>query len=384
VKSIVQSLIQLLFWTSATVVVWTYAGYPVFIALLSRLRPRPNYQEAISPRVSFVVPAYNEEAVIAEKLENLLSLDYPAELRDITVVADGSTDRTVEVVRSYARRGVRLLFQPERRGKIAAMNRAVSCARGEILIFSDANAMMERDSVCHMVRNFADPRVACVGGEKRICPDTQVQAEGESIYWRYESFLKRADSLVSTAMGAVGEFFAIRRELYRPLEEDCIIEDFVLAMRLVVEGWRVVYEPAAVVWEQASPSLRGEWERRTRNSAGGFQAIGRLRQLLSPRYGLVAFQFLSHKVLRWVAPLLMVLVFLSNAALYALPFYHFCFWAQVGFYALAVLGWGVELIGLRLRLLRMVFYFCFTNATALAGLVRYLTRRQTVLWAKVR
>ena len=373
-----------LFWLSALAVVWTYGGYPLFILLLARWRPRPHRQADISPSISLIVPAYNEEGVIAEKLENLLELDYPSGQREVLVVADGSTDRTAEIVQGYASRGVRLLFQPQRRGKIAAMNRAVPHARGEIMVFSDANAMIERESLRALVRSFADPRVACVSGEKRIRSDGRVQARGESAYWRYEALLKRADSLVSTAIGAVGEFFAIRRDRYRPMEEDCLIEDFVLSMRLVMDGWRVVYEPRAVAWEEASPSLRAEWERRARMAAGGFQAIGRLGGLLSPRYGLVAFQFLSHKVLRWTAPFAMLLAWVSSAALCAFPLYRLFFCGQVGFYLLALLGWAAGLLGWRWRPLQLVFYFCFANATALGGFFRYVTGKQPVVWKKVR
>lgn len=375
---------QGLFWLSALAVTWTYLGYPLFIRWLARRRPRPHLQAPLEPTVTFIIPALNEEAVITSKLENLLSLDYPPALRQIIVIADGSTDRTVELVQTYAGRGIQLLFQPERRGKIAAMNRAVPAAQGEILIFSDANTFMEPGSVRALVRNFADPQVACVSGEKRIRPAAQLQAEGESAYWRYESTLKRADSQVSTAIGALGEFFAIRRTLYRPLAEDSIIEDFVLSMQLVMEGWRVVYEPAAITWEAASPTLRGEWRRRTRMAAGGFQALGRLRGLLSPRYGWVGFQYFSHKVLRWLAPLFMLLALGTAAALTRWPFYRLCWWGQAGFYALAGLGGLLEILGVRSKWLRIPFYFCFTNATALAGLIRYLTRRQTVLWTKAR
>lgn len=377
-------LLQGLFWLAALAVTWTYLGYPLFIRWLAHRRPRLPQQAPLQPTLSFIVPALNEEAVIAAKLENLLGLDYPPALREIIIIADGSTDRTVEIVQAYADRGIKLLFQPERRGKIAAMNRAVPEAQGEILIFSDANTFMEPGSIRALVRNFADPQVACVSGEKRIRPAAAVQAQGESAYWRYESALKRADSQVSTTIGALGEFFAIRRTLYRPLEEDSIIEDFVLSMRLVMEGWRVVYEPAAVTWEEASPTLRGEWTRRVRMAAGGFQVMRRLCGLLSPRYGLIAFQYFSHKVLRWLAPLFMLLALGTAAALTPWPFYRFCFWGQIGFYALAGLGGLLEIVGVRFKWLRIPFYFCFTNAAVLWGLVRYLSRKQTVLWARAR
>ncbi|MBN1813537.1 MAG: glycosyltransferase family 2 protein, partial [Anaerolineae bacterium] len=355
-------LLIILLWLSVLAIVWTYAGYPLFILLLARWRPRPHLRADIQPSVSLIIPAYNEEAIIAEKLENVLEMDYPQEMREVLVVADGSTDRTVEIVERYASRGVQLLFQSQRRGKIAAMNRAVPHARGEILVFSDANAMIEQMSLQTLVRSFADTQVVCVSGEKRIRSDSQVQARGESAYWRYEARLKEAESQVSTVIGAVGEFFAIRKERYRSMEEDNLIEDFVLSMRLVMDGWRVVYEPRAIAWEEASPSLRAEWERRSRMAVGGFQAIGRLRALFSPRHGLVAFQYFSHKVLRWTAPFAMLLAWTSSALLYSLDFYRLLFWGQTGFYLLALMGWVTVLLGWRLRLLQLAFYFCFANS----------------------
>ncbi len=377
-------LLTAVFTLSGCLLFWCHFGYPVFIALLARWRPRPLERRPYTPSVSLVIPAYNEEACIDRKLQNALRLDYDVDLLEIIVVADGSTDRTVEIVESYAPRGVRLLFQPERQGKIAAMNRAVLVAQAEIVVFSDANAMMERDGIRQIVSNFADPEVGCAGGEKRIRRADAVQSEGESLYWRYEAFIKRADSLANTAIGAIGEFFAIRRDLYRPLETDSLIEDFVLSMQLVMEGWRVVYDDRAITWEEASPTLAGEWARRVRVAAGGFQAMRRLRGMLSPRYGLAAFQYFSHKVLRWLTPFLLLIAFLTSALGLDLLILRWAFWVQFAFYGLALMGWGLERLGLGLKPIRVVFYFCFGNAAVLFGFIRYATRTQSVLWSKAR
>lgn len=379
-----RGVLIVLFWLSVVAVAWTYVGYPLFITLLARWRPRHHQRADILPTVSLIIPAYNEESVIGQKLENALALDYPPEQMEIIVVADGSTDRTVEIVGGFVEHGVRLLFQPERRGKIAAMNRAVPYARGEILVFSDANAMLDPLGLRALVRNFADPQVGCVSGEKRVSNDRRVQAQGESLYWRYESGIKRAESLVNTSIGAVGEFFAIRRELYYPLREDSIIEDFVLSMQLVMEGWRVIYEPEAIAWEEASPTLWAEWERRARNCAGGFQSIGRLEGLFSPRHAFVTFQFLSHKVLRWLAPFLMALAWLSTLALSSSVIYRWFFGLQTAFLTLALLGGLLAVKGWQWRPLWLLFYFCFANATALGGFWRYVTGWQSATWKKVR
>jgi biofilm PGA synthesis N-glycosyltransferase PgaC len=380
---VIESLLAVVFWASALGICWSYLGYPLLMLGLARWRPRPHHTADDTPGVSFIIPAYNEEACIARKLENTLALEYPPACREILVVADGSGDRTAEIARGFAGRGVALLYQPERRGKPAAMQWAAAQAGGEILVFSDANAMLEPGGLRLLVRHFADPQVACAGGEKQVSGGS-VQGRGESFYWRYEARVKRAESLASSAMGLVGELFAIRRALYRPVGEDVLVDDFLITMRQVLEGRRVVYEPRAVAREEASPSLAAEYQRRARIAAGGFQALGRLWGLLSPRRGLVAFQFFSHKVLRWCTPLLMALALAAAAALARAPLYRFFFWAQVVFYLAALAGWAAVRLGRSPRLLQAVFYFCFSNAAILAGLVRYLRGTQSVLWVKVR
>ncbi|MDH7486891.1 MAG: glycosyltransferase family 2 protein [Anaerolineae bacterium] len=372
-------LLQVTFWLAVAVIAYTFLGYPLLIGLLARIRPHPVRQAEITPPLTLLIPAYNEAAVIARKLENSLGLDYPAHLLEVVVVADGSSDETVDIVSSYAPRGVCLYHQPERRGKAAAINRVMPLLSGEIVVFTDANTLIERQALRRLVRNFADPTVGGVNGEKRVLNG------GEGLYWRYESFLKRCDSAVTSVMGAAGEFFAIRRELFQPPEEDSIIEDFVTSLRLVAAGWRVVYEAEAVAREEASPSLAGDWRRRTRIAAGGFQAIGRLRCLLSPAHGLVAWQYVSHRVLRWaVTPFLLAVVYALNPFLLGLPFYRLLFGAQTAFYASALLGYILTRLGRRGGPLQAAFYFCFANAAAWAGFWRYITGRQPVTWEKAR
>jgi cellulose synthase/poly-beta-1,6-N-acetylglucosamine synthase-like glycosyltransferase len=376
--------LQIVFWVSALAVGYTYMGYPIVITVLARFIRRPVRLAPITPSVSLIIPVYNEERIVADKLDNSLALDYPRDKLEIVVVTDGSTDGTNRIAASYADRHIRLLFEPPRRGKIAALNRAVPLTRGEIVVFSDANAMLEPSALRYLVRNFADERVACAGGEKRVRGDSSMQGQGESAYWRYESYLKRCDNALGAAIGAIGELFAVRRERYTALEEDCVIEDFVLSLCLIQSGWRVVFEPKAVAWEQASPSLSAEWRRRTRSAAGGFQAIGRLKGMLNPFRGLPAFQYMSHKVMRWLAPFFMIAAFVANVGLWPFAFYRWMLALQVSFYLAAVVGYLLMRIGLRWWPLQLVFYFCFTNATALAGFYRYVTGSQPVTWEKVR
>lgn len=377
--------LEIVFWLSAAIVVYAYAGYGLAIWLVSRFVSRPVPHTDVLPRVTLLVAAYNEQDVIAEKLENSLSLDYPADKLEILVVADGSSDGTCDAVRAYAQRGVRLEYQPERRGKNHAVNRVVPLAHGEVVVFSDANSMFAKDSLRKLVRNFASPEVALVAGEKRIVQGGGTVADGEGLYWRYESWLKRLDSSVSSVMGAAGEIFAIRKERYAPPPEDSIIEDFVLSMGLVRDGHRVVYEPEAISLEEASPNAREEFKRKVRIVAGGWQAVLRLKPLLSPRYGVVSFQYVSHRVLRWlVVPFLLPLLLVLSAVLAASPLYAALLALQLAFYGLAALGYALERRERQWKPAYLPFFFAFLNVAALAGAWRYWTGTQSVTWEKVK
>lgn len=373
--------VQVLFWLAAATIVYTFLGYPVLIGLLARWRPRPVALGGDQPTLTLLIPAYNEAAVIVDKLRNSLEQDYPRDRLQVVVVADGSTDGTDRLVAEHAAAGVQLYHQPPREGKAAAVNRVMPDLRSEVVAFTDANAMLAPGALASLVRPFADPRVAGVSGEKRVT------GGGEGLYWRYESYLKRCDATVSSVMGAAGELFAVRRALYQPVEPDSIIEDFVMSLRLVQAGWRVAYAPDAVALEEPPSSLAAEWQRRTRIAAGGFQSIRRLTGLLNPFPGrwLITWQYVSHRVLRWaVTPLLLPVVYLLNLALIAQPLYLALWLGQTLFYGVGGAGFLLARRGRRRGVLYAVFFFCFTNAAALAGLWRYLTGRQPVTWTKVR
>ena len=406
----------ILFWLSLLVIAYTYVGYGLFMALAARLWGRSTRSAEITPSVTVLVAAYNEAECIANKIENTLTLDYPADKLELLVVADGSTDDTPAIVADYAARheagvgyNVRLAYQPERRGKAHALARAYPLATGEILVFSDANSLFPPDILRHMVRHFADPEVGGVGGAKRIMVasasvDAGAQGQGESLYWRYESQLKAWDSAVSSVMGVPGEVWAARREAFRPAEEDAIIEDFVASLRLVEQGWRVVLEPRAIALEPPSPSLRAEWQRRTRMAAGGWQAFFRLPGLLRHPNRWIPFQYLSHRMLRWmVTPSLFVLLLLSNICLASRPFYAVILGLQGAFYLAALLGWLLARSqpppegpptepssydqprrGTFGRWLLAPFYVVMLNAAALVGGWRFLRGRQSAVWQKVR
>jgi poly-beta-1,6-N-acetyl-D-glucosamine synthase len=367
---------EVVFWLAGGIVVYAYAGYAACVSLLARFRPRPARAGSTQPSVSLIVPAYNEAAWISAKLENSLAIDYPADRLEILVISSGSTDGTDAIAQTYAPRGVQTMVQPLRAGKEAAMQLAARHARGEILVFTDANAILNREAIKLMVRWFADPDVGCVSGEKRVASGRHESAgAGEGAYWRYESTLKRLDSAVGSTMGAAGELCAIRADLMTARETDNIIEDFVLSMRVVEAGYRIVHEPGAVA------------ERRARIAAGGFQSIWRLKSLLNPSRGLVWWQYVSHRVLRWgVVPVLLPLLVAVNLSLLsARPIYKAILVAQVGFYGAAAAGWWLRRTRLgRHRALSLPFFFSAANAAALVGCARLVTGRQTVLWKRTR
>lgn len=371
--------LQTAFFLTIGIILYTFFGYPLLAGAAAKWWPRPVRQAPIRPTVTLLIPAYNEAAVIAAKLNNSLALDYPSDRLTIVVVADGSDDETAVITQQFQPQGIQLYYQPQRQGKIAAVNRVMPHLNSDIVVFTDANAMLEPGTLTAIVRNFADPDVAAVAGAKKVT------AGGEGLYWRYESYLKQCDSRLSSVMGAAGELFAVRHGLFAPPEQDSIIEDFVMSMRLVADGWRVVYEPEAIAREPAATTLNADWQRRTRIAAGGFQSVRRLPQLLHPRQGRVAWQYVSHRVLRWaVTPFLLPLAYLLNLALWPRPFYQLLLLGQTLFYLLA--GWGGWRArqGVRRGLPYTIFFFCFTNLAALAGFWRYVTNRQPVTWQKVR
>ncbi|MNX92155.1 Poly-beta-1,6-N-acetyl-D-glucosamine synthase [compost metagenome] len=360
-------------------------GYGLIIWLIARLVRDPARLSTDLPSVSVVIAAYNEAPIIAARIHNALALDYPTDRLEVLIVTDGCTDGTEDVVLAVQDPRVRLLHRMERSGKVNALNAAIPQARGEIVVGSDANCFFEADCLRHLVRHFGDPRVALVAGEKRIHQGEGTVSLGEGLYWRYESWLKRLDSKVSTALGATGEVFALRKDCFEPLPTDAIIEDFVLSMRQVMAGRRVAYEPAATASEDASASFADEFKRKVRIVAGGWQSVVRLWPLLTPRYGLVAFQYVSHRVLRWmVVPFALPLAFIANGVLAWHGQWRWLFALQLVFYGLALVGHFLQRKGIRWKLCYVPFYFTFLNVAALAGAWRYVRGRQPVTWEKAR
>ena len=418
----------LLFWLCVGMILYTYLGYPALLAILARLRPppvgaklsppAPSSQDTTlrPPYITLLIAAYNEEAVIARKLENSLALDYPPDRLQIIVAADGSDDQTPAIVTDFisslqppspaapipptlkppSSAAVELLYQPQRRGKMAAINRAMQQARGEVVVFSDANNAYAPDTLRHLVAPFADPRVGAVSGAKTIEKGDGALGESEGLYWKYESFIKKQETRLGSCTGVSGEILAVRRQLYSPPPERIINDDFCIAMQVVRQGYRVAYAPQARSFERVSPSAQDEVVRRSRMIAGRYQAIFS-PGLLPWRSPLVIWQVVSHKFLRPLVPFAMLGALLGNlgavlfpahlaqANLFALtaPFNWLLLGLQMLFYALAWVGGRLQPGGALGKLLYLPTFLVNSNLAAVSGLYRFLTGRQTALWQRV-
>jgi poly-beta-1,6-N-acetyl-D-glucosamine synthase len=378
-----------LFWLCIFIVFYSYVGYGILLFILVKIKGlfiKPNtFRNNYTPDITLMVAAFNEQDYIRDKIENSLSLDYPKKNIQYLFVTDGSDDLTPEIVREFGE--IKLMHQPQRQGKIMAVERAMPEVTGEIVVFTDANTLLNKDALRNIVRHFANDKVGVVSGEKRILHRDADEAAGagEGFYWKYESKLKKWDDALYSVMGAAGELFAIRTKLFEPIPKDSLIEDFYMSFKIVEKGYKIAYEPDAYAMEEPSASVKEELKRKIRIAAGGIQSIVRLKELLNPfRYGVITFQYVSHRVLRWsLAPLALPLIFVLN--LYLLnkgTIYQLLFLAQILFYLFALLGYFMEKKQIRLKLLFIPYYFCMMNYAVFAGFKRYMKGSQSVLWEK--
>jgi len=369
-------------------ILWVYAGYPLFLLLVTHLsNGKPVRRNPIAPSVTLIISAYNEGQVIRKKLENSLALDYPRERLEVLVVSDCSDDNTDALVKAYANRGVRLLRMKKRGGKTAGLNVAVPQARGDIVIFSDANALYHRLAVRNIVRNFADPQVGCVTGESRynIDEDAADSTASEDLYWRYELALKKMESKIDSLVGGDGAIYAIRKSLFRPMRPEDL-SDFVNPLQIVAQGFRNVYEPEAVSFEGGAESFEKEFRRKVRIVNRAWRGLWRVRQVLNPfRFGFYAVQVISHKLLRWLIPVFMAGAFFANFSLLNFGLLHRIIFAlQITFYVLAIIGWLQSHRPSISKLFYVPYYFCLVNYASLLGIISNYRGQKFAVWNTVR
>lgn len=383
---------EILFWIGIGIVFYTYLGYGIILYGLVKIKeifikPVTLRLAQPIPEVTLLIAAYNEETIVKDKMINCHALDYPAEKLKITWITDGSNDHTNELLHGY--QDVTTLFRPERQGKTAALNRAIQFIETPFVVFTDANTMLNPGAIKEIIRLFSDPKVGCVAGEKRV----EIQAEqgataGEGIYWKYESALKRLDYRLYSAVGAAGELFAIRTDLFEQMPQDTLLDDFILSLRIAAKGYKIAYSKDAYALESASLNMKEEEKRKIRISAGGLQSVYRLRSLLNIfRYGILSFQYISHRVLRWtLTPIMLFLLFPLNILLSFTgePIYVIIMILQATFYLMGYLGYKMEQRHIRNKLLFVPYYFLFMNINVIRGYFYLSTHKGRGTWEKAR
>lgn len=388
-----KDIIEICFWISVFIVVYAYVGYGLLLFLLVKIKrlfsKKPETLPTdFFPEVTHVIAAYNEEDYIRQKIENSLSLNYPADKMKLLIVTDGSTDETADIIKSYPE--VEHHHENLRGGKIAAVNRVMPFVKSPITIFSDANTTLNDDAIRNIARHFSNEEVGLVAGEKRVLSNESdnAAASGEGFYWKYESKLKQWDSELHSVVGAAGELFAVKTDLFEPVNHNIIIEDFYISLKIAMDGRKVAYEPDAYAMETGSASVKEELKRKIRIAAGGIQAIVKLSPLLNIfKYRTLSFQYISHRVLRWtLAPLALILIFFSNLylALNNDIVYQVIMGLQILFYLFAFVGWALQNNNLKLKIFFIPYYFTMMNYAVFRGFFRYIKGTQSAVWDKAK
>ncbi|RPD38218.1 glycosyltransferase family 2 protein [Chitinophaga barathri] len=379
----------IIFFCSFLILFYSYAGYGLLLYIMVKCRrilSRRRVPAGVLPELTLLIAAYNEEDFIERKIANTQELDYPAGKLQVMIITDGSTDRTPEIIRRYP--AIRLLHEDQRNGKTAALNRAMEQVTTPIVVFCDANTLLNKAAILNLVKHYEDPRTGGVAGEKKVIAGQDEGAAGmEGVYWKYESTLKRLDAELYTVVGAAGELFSVRTALFRPVERDVVLDDFIISLRINLMGYRIAYAPDAYAMEAPSFSITDEHKRKVRISAGGFQSIVRLKALLNVfRHPVLSFQYISHRVLRWtLCPLCLPLLLISNAALVWMGAgvgYSIFLAAQLAFYVLAITGYWLAGRSVKIKVFYIPFYFLFMNVAIFEGFFRYIKGRQSAAWEK--
>ncbi len=378
------SLSELGLWLCFLTIAYTYLGYPLVVLVCSRLFGRKPSVAAPTdlPTVSLLVAAHNEAGIIAARVRNALASDYPADKFEVVIATDGCTDDTAAVARGFDDPRVRVLEYPVNRGKSSVLNASIPQLNGEVVMLSDANTFTDPDAVRRLVSHFADEDVGAVCG-RLILSETAGSRNADSLYWRYETFLKKCESRLGALLGANGGIYAIRRRVFAPIPANTIVDDFVIPLDARLRtGCRIVYDPTAVAHEETPDSVRAEFHRRARIGAGGFQCVGLLWRLMNPLNGWVSLAFVSHKVLRWVGPFFLVGLLACNLLLADDPFYLATLLAQVLFYATAVVMKFVPPSVKVLKPLRLTTMFAGMNAALLLGFWRWVKGIRVGTWQR--
>jgi len=377
---------EIIFWTSLFIIFYTNIGYGIILWLCTLHKRKQQILSGNLPEVTLIIAAYNESDFLAKKINNCLALDYPADKIKYLFAIDGDDEQSLNILHNYQQ--ITVVHSKERRGKMAAINEAMKLVDTAIVIFSDANTMLNTEAVKHIVQHYENPLVGGVAGEKKVNNTQHIIGSGEGLYWQYESLLKKLDDQFYTVVGAAGELFSMRTGLYQPQPNDTILDDFMLWVHICKSGYKVAYEADAYAIENPSANLNEELKRRVRIAAGAFQAIGRSWSLINFfKHFKLSFEYFSRRILRWVfVPILLPLCFATNLLLFwqnENSVYSFLFSLQVIFYCSAVLGGLYSKSNKKPPLSFLIpFYFVFMNASLWLGLIKFIRGQHSVLWEK--
>lgn len=405
-------IVEILFWLVFFILFYTYFGYLLLMIVLTQipffkyklkmpegfgrvlLNPKiggflsfedKKSQTRFEPKVSMIIACYNEEDYIEAKLKNCNELDYPEDKIEFIFITDGSDDSTNQKLMKHLRSNLNFYYEKERKGKLSALKRGVKYAKNDILVFSDANSIYNRDAIKNLVRHFIHDKVGCVAGEKRVLSTNSKGIEGESLYWRYESLLKNLDSELFSVVGAAGEIFAIRKNLFLEIPHDAIIEDFILSVKIAELGYRVVYEPSSYSIETPPKTLKDEFIRRLRICRGGIQSIKYFKDLLKfKKSKILSFQFISHRILRWtIAPISFVLILILNVILFHFKvFYEYFFYCQLFFYVIALIGFLLDMLKIKIGFIKVISSFALMNFSAIVAILVIKKNSYSNIWLK--
>jgi cellulose synthase/poly-beta-1,6-N-acetylglucosamine synthase-like glycosyltransferase len=381
------------FWSSLAILFYCYFGYGILVLLINTFRDLFNYKKkrfhsVPALPVTIIITAFNEAEVLEQKIKNTLAIDYPGGKLQIIFITDGTSDDSERIVDQYPQ--IILLHQNERKGKYAAIKRAMQKVNTPIVVFSDANTVLNKECIKKIIPHYGDVKVGAVAGEKKIISNQEITSVGEAerLYWKYESFMKKLDAGLNTVTGAAGELFSIRTDLFKALDDEVILDDFIISMQICMRGYKIAYEPGAFATELPSASLAEEEKRKVRISAGAWQSIGYLKDCLNIfKNPLLAFQLFSRKIFRWIiCPPLLVLFLITNI-LIVIRFpeseiYRLVLFAQAGFYFLALFGCMIVRSGKKAGIFTIPFYFVFMNYCLIKGFVKFMKGQQSVLWER--
>ena len=383
-------ILESIFWICIFIVFYSYFGYGIVIYIIVKIKnafsKKTVFDKSYEPEITLIVPCFNEAEYIEDKIQNSLSLDYPVNKLKLIFISDGSSDDTHERIKKYPT--VIALHEDKRSGKASAMNRAMNFVTTPIVVFCDANTVLNKEAIKELVKHFQNEDVGAVTGEKRIISTNKEGAStaGEGIYWKYESLLKKLDSDFYSVVGAAGELMSYRTSLYRELPADSLLDDLMQSMQIAIDGYRVIYEKNAWAAETASANVKEELKRKIRISAGAWQSMLRLGKAFNPFHNFkLFFAFISHRVLRWtLAPFSLLILLIVNVFLsvYSSPIYDIILVCQIAFYVLALLGWHFENKRIKVKVLFVPYYFFIMNLCVFLGLFRFLKGKQSVSWER--